>query len=293
MSFNAEPPVKSQPASAQATQMPSLSLSSPTMKLDLVAHFPPQTLKIQELISVPGLFSDSGSTLSAWVAFSDSLCEEEPVSFEAQEEVEPWLSRSTPLQTSENIFAFWKLRTSQVLVCTGYGETERAAPSANAGSVRVFLVTGKLGRSPPTTLSAEPDLLSAKSTFSARLLMRWFALKLLTTLRVKGGYAILLREGCASRFPRLGVVVAYERLGFQFNYRGRIWAFVDSNRSLVEPAPLSRHANPFLVARPVSPQPKRFGWVKNVNIETWYVEPRSFTLWRSHRSRFLSTVAHS
>ena len=226
---------------------------------DLVAHVLPQILKTEELTSIPSPFSDSGSALSAWAMFRDYLCEEEPAPFEAQE-VEPW-------------------------VCTGYEEAGRAALSVNAGDVRVFLVTGQqLGRSPPTTLSAEPNLLSGKSAFSTRLL---------TVLRVEGGCAILLREGCASRFPHLGVVVAYERLGSQFSYRGRIWAFVDSNRSLVEPAPLLRHGNPFLVAQSVSPQPKRFEWVKNVNLETWYVEPRSFTLWRSHRSRFLFTVVRS
>ena len=126
------------------------------MKLDdLVTHLPAQALIIQELIGILDLLSDSGSTLSAWAAFRNPLRMEKSASLEAQEGLErdddPF-SYPTPITCSatdipETIPAFWKLRTSPV--------------------------TGQLGWSSPTTLSADHNILSVESTFLTLLLMSY------------------------------------------------------------------------------------------------------------------------
>ena len=245
------------------------------MKLDdLVTHLPAQTLIIQELIGILDLLSDSGPTPSAWAAFRNPLWTEKPASLEAQEGLErdddPF-SYPTPITCSatdipETIPTFWKLRTSPV--------------------------TGQLGWSSPTTLSAEPNLPSVKYVFSILLLMRWPTLKLPKALQVGGGYAILFHKGDTSRLPHLDIVVAFATLGLPFNNRGRLCALADSNRSLIEPVPLYRHYSPFLVAQPVFPRPKRFERTERVHFETWYVKSRAFSevlqaYVISHRSSFV------
>ena len=147
----------------------------------------------------------------------------------------------------------WDLGTKRVLVRSEYEEAERAALLANAWTRDVFFVTGHpgIGWASITPSPPESNLWPGKSVFLAWLLVRRLALGLPTALQVRKKYAILFHERGTNGFKRLDVAFPYMKLGFPPRSLGRIWALVDSNSSLRDPASISTSSVPFFTVESV------------------------------------------
>jgi hypothetical protein len=245
-----------------------------------------QTLAIDKLIGDPDLFSDCGSGyLSSWEAFRASLWGNGLASLEAQKEVggddEP-LSDAAPaaglvVKIPETLPHVWHLGSPRILVRSEYKEAERAALSANADGIEAFLVTGQpgIGSPPLTPSSAEPNLQSGKTVFLILLLMQRLALGLPTVLQVERDYAVLFHERGTTRFLLLNSISAYMRLN-SADSSSRIWALVDSNNSLSDPAPMFHAGRPFFVVEAVPPRRPRFEWAKEVYFQHFYMKTWTF-----------------
>jgi hypothetical protein len=162
-----------------------------------------------------------------------------------------------------------------MLVRSEYEAVERAILAANARHIDAFLLTGQPGIGPPplTSSSAEPNVQSGKSVFLMWLLMRRLALRLPTALQVMENYAIFFHEGGTSQFSSLDSPIIYGGLRSPNNGPERIWALVDSNQSLLQPAPTFRGNGPFFVVEAVSPREEHFEWAKKVYSRHFYMKP--------------------
>jgi len=94
------------------------------------------------------------------------------------------------------------------------------------------------------------------------LLIRRLSLRLPTALQLFNGEAILFHEGGTSVFGDLEDPSHYVGLKFT-NPSSRIWVLVDSNATLLNPAPVFTIGRPFFVVEAASNQ-YRFEWAKKV-----------------------------
>ena len=101
------------------------------------------------------------------------------------------------------------------------------------------------------------------------LLMRRLALMLPTALQVHKDYAILFHADGVSPFANLDDP--------QFNQamRGRkserIWALIDTNTFLSEPAQIFKHKGPFFVVGAEPPCPDHADWLLKIDHERFYM----------------------
>lgn len=102
--------------------------------------------------------------------------------------------------------------------------------------------------------------------------MRRLALELPTALQVEKDHAILFHGRGTSRFLLHDSSFSYMRLKFPPHDSGRIWALVDSNQDLFEPAPVFRKGKPFFVVEAASPRLPRLEWVKKVISRSFYMK---------------------
>ena len=96
-------------------------------------------------------------------------------------------------------------------------------------------------------------------------------------LQVEGGYAILFHKAGVSQFRYLDRLMAYQRLGLEPGEPGRIWALIDANENLAEPAPIFRSNTPFFVVEAASSRPKRFEWVRKMEFVFFYMKTWTFS----------------
>jgi len=107
------------------------------------------------------------------------------------------------------------------------------------------------------------------------LLMKRLSLKLPTALQVEKGHAILFHDGGTSQFASVTDAVGYTELIFD-DPSSRIWALVDSNSDLLEPAPIFRMHGPFFVIGVASRQ-NHFEWAKKVYRQHFYMKTWAFS----------------
>ena len=106
--------------------------------------------------------------------------------------------------------------------------------------------------------------------------MRRLALKLPTALQISSEYAILFHEGGTLNFKTLKDVVPYLGLSFPPESHGRIWALVDLNDSLPEPATIFAQSRPFFTVVAASPYQKRHDWTTGVAVQRFCMKSWSF-----------------
>ena len=116
---------------------------------------------------------------------------------------------------------------------------------------------------------------SGKSVFLLRMLIRRLALKLPTALQIGPNRGMLFHEGCVKEFKLLDDDTAYEKLWGDKDPLSRIWALVESNKNLREPAPIFQQG-PFFAVQAASPRPERRKWTKTVRTKRFYMKPWPF-----------------
>jgi hypothetical protein len=108
--------------------------------------------------------------------------------------------------------------------------------------------------------------------------MRRLALRLPTALQISDSYAILFHEDGVSEFTHLENHPNYRTLRFPPHKRSsRIWATIDPNPDLLEPAWIFRSPDaPFFVVDAVSGRFDHFGWLDKIAHESFYMKPWTF-----------------
>ena len=107
--------------------------------------------------------------------------------------------------------------------------------------------------------------------------MRRLAFGLPTAVQINPDRALLLYGGGVKKFLLPNDGPAYNPLRPEPANKsiGRIWALVDSNKQLLEPAGLFQ-VGPFFVVEASSPRPIRRDWMKKVKTSTFYMKQWSF-----------------
>ena len=255
---------------------------------DLTEYVPTQSYKIHEFIVHGDVLSHSGPVHSAWNTFRRFVWRKGLASFESQEPVARdagAISETTPtscmvMKVPPAILDVWDLGSSQILVRSEFQQAERAAVSANTENKYVFLVAGQPGIGPPSPSSSliESNLSSGKSVFLMWLLVRRLALGLPTVLQVREDYAVLFHEGGTSIFLELNNIVPYLGLQPPSGTPRKIWALVDSNRFLSEPAIIFKGYRTFFTIEAVSPhQPHDVKWTWRMPSSCFYMKMWDFS----------------
>jgi len=104
--------------------------------------------------------------------------------------------------------------------------------------------------------------------------LRRLALKLPTALQIEPEHALLFHETGVKEFQHPGGVASYTPLRSGRGPPGRIWALVDSNWRVQEPAPVFQ-GDPFVVEA-TSPRPACHEWTRRVRFNFFYMKPWSF-----------------
>ena len=104
------------------------------------------------------------------------------------------------------------------------------------------------------------------------------ALELPTAFQIRKSHAILFHGRGVFEFRDLISSIHYGALNFPHEYPShRIWALVDSNPQLLEPAGIFMDGNVFFVVGAVSPCSKHLQWLKKLGHEEFYMEPWSLS----------------
>lgn len=110
------------------------------------------------------------------------------------------------------------------------------------------------------------------------LLVRRLVLGLPTALQVDKPYAILFHDKGVSEFRHLTSHPEYDALEFlPDNPSYRIWALIDSNTLLPEPAGIFVHNSCFFVVNAGSPRSKHRDWQKKIGCDFFYMNPWSLS----------------
>ena len=105
--------------------------------------------------------------------------------------------------------------------------------------------------------------------------MRRLALKLPTVLQIRPSYALLFHEGGVKEFEELEAY-DYNELASEVGPLGSIWALMDSNDDLVEPASLFKN-DPFFVVLAAPPHPTHNDWARGRAFRFFYMKTWSFS----------------
>ena len=111
------------------------------------------------------------------------------------------------------------------------------------------------------------------------LLARRLALLLPTALQVDSSYAILFHQGGVFELTHLSGHPEYLALSFPPNAcPSRIWAIVDSNPLLPEPAGIFSYFSAFFIVDAMLPQsPHHTRWLSKTGHKWFYMKPWSFS----------------
>ena len=108
--------------------------------------------------------------------------------------------------------------------------------------------------------------------------MRRLALQLPTALQYdSSGKVVLFHEGGVSQLLNLDDTLSVKGLRFPPHSPARIWALVDSNDRLIEPAPIFRTRGPFFVVESTSPRQPHLKWPKKVPSRRFYMKTWTFS----------------
>jgi len=104
------------------------------------------------------------------------------------------------------------------------------------------------------------------------------ALGLPTALQIDSSYAILFHGRGVLELQNFKTGIDYDALNFpRRDPSRRIWALVDSNPQLLEPAGIFMHQTSFFVVDAVSSCSKHLEWLKKLGHEKFYMEPWSLS----------------
>ena len=106
--------------------------------------------------------------------------------------------------------------------------------------------------------------------------MRRLALGLPTALQVRKEYAVLFHACGTAGFKNLDDAMLYLSLKFSPCSLSRIWALVDSNSSLRDPAPIFTWSAPFFIVESVTSCERRM-WAEGVASDWFYMKTWSFS----------------
>ena len=123
--------------------------------------------------------------------------------------------------------------------------------------------------------------MSGKSTFLLRILLPRLAHKLPTALQTEPNRALLFYEKGVKEFTQLNLPAHFSPLESRDDPQGRVWALVDSNGGLQEPAMVFQRG-PFFVVQTSSPRPASCGFV--LGRFTQYLLHETMVLYRSSSS---------
>lgn len=102
------------------------------------------------------------------------------------------------------------------------------------------------------------------------------ALKLPTALQIHRSYAILFHEGGVSEFTHLEAHSDYGSLTHLSKRRSRrIWALIDLNPDLLEPASIFKRPSPFFAVNAVPSRSDNLCWLKKISHDYFYMKPWS------------------
>ena len=112
-----------------------------------------------------------------------------------------------------------------------------------------------------------------------RLLLHRLALRLPTALQVKNSYAILFHEGGVSEFADLDNHLIYGALKPPpgGDPRRKVWALVNTNKFLSDPADIFKDHGTFFVVNVTSPHPEHLEWLSQIDYEDFYMKPWSLS----------------
>jgi len=117
-------------------------------------------------------------------------------------------------------------------------------------------------------------LFPGKTVFLVRLLIRRLSLGLPTALQFAPDCAHLFCEKGVYEFGRLDNPELYNKL--RRGTDARIWALIDSNDDLVQPAALFTNRSPFFVVEAAPPLDDHFEWMKKAHTMRFYMKPWTF-----------------
>jgi len=105
--------------------------------------------------------------------------------------------------------------------------------------------------------------------------MRRLLLRLPTVLQVSSSYVILFHEGGVSELTRLDDLMLYHPLYSPDNRSSWIWALVDSDPDLSEPAFIIKHNTPFFVVDTTSSCSDHSNWLLKIGHQYHHMKPWS------------------
>ena len=106
--------------------------------------------------------------------------------------------------------------------------------------------------------------------------MRRLALKLPTILQITASSVLLFHEAGVSEIMHHSDHSTFYEMRFPPKQNlSRLWALVDTNENLPQPAPIFKRASPFYVINAVSPRSGNLQWTKKIGQKTFYMEPWS------------------
>ncbi|KAF9645188.1 hypothetical protein BDM02DRAFT_3120617, partial [Thelephora ganbajun] len=239
------------------------TIPEPTTLRSLQRYTSHQTELIESLLNPPfpnSHFRDSEDY--GWVQFWSSAWGKDLDSFDKTEQVDrgpdpiddPSLilpdvvpSNRDVMIKSQAMDRCWYFDCEKIFIRSEYKEAEEFALSTccTAAAYDALVVTGQPG--------------IGKSVFLLRVLLRRLALKLPTALQIEPNCAQLFYQEGVKEFTHLEDGPRYTPLESKCDLPGRIWALVDSNRQLVEPAPVFQQG-PFFVAEASPPCRTRHEW---------------------------------
>ena len=106
--------------------------------------------------------------------------------------------------------------------------------------------------------------------------MRRLASKLPTVLQINASYAILFHEGGVAQLSNLDNDGKYLPIKFPVKKAPyRIWALIDLNPNLPQPAAVFRYQSPFFIVCAVSPRSPHTEWLNKLGKRRFYMKPWS------------------
>jgi len=258
------------------------------MLSDLIKYIPAQKERIDSIS--PGLDPNT-MVCNYWREFRESIWGKDASKWQMVEDVDRGDDRvrddrlpdgppgsCTVATLPKSLPDAWSIDSKKILVRTDYHEALNAALLANDTNVTVFVVRGQpgIGELPFPPPPAQSDLCLGKSIFLLWLLMHRLAHRLPTALQIHHSYAILFHEDGVSQFLAPDDKLRYPGLRFEPEDRSkRIWALVDTNQSLLEPADIFKNSPSFFIVNSVSPRAKYTDWIGKLSYQKFYVNPWS------------------
>jgi len=122
--------------------------------------------------------------------------------------------------------------------------------------------------------------------------MHRLALKLPTILQHTATNPILFHEAGVSEFRHLDNHPDFNALYFPTGeHLSRIWALIDTNPKLPDPAGIFKQGTPFFVIDAISPRSEHVGWLDKTGYKEFYMNP--WSIWEVFQAYVDPTSAGS